>query len=52
MGESLLAEGDSHTVTNVEGTPFKGVAFPAPERAVSALAAMYSYKRWLDLEGI
>jgi acyl-CoA synthetase (NDP forming) len=52
LGVSLLAEGDSHTVTNVEGMPFKGVAFPAPERAVSALAAMYSYKRWLDLEGI
>jgi acyl-CoA synthetase (NDP forming) len=52
LGVSLLAEGSSRIVTNVEGTPFKGIAFPAPERAVKALAAMYTYKRWLDLEGI
>jgi len=52
LGVGLLADGDSHTVTNVEGTPFKGVVFPAPERAVTALAAMYSYKRWLEMEGI
>jgi acyl-CoA synthetase (NDP forming) len=51
LGVSLLADGDGSTVTNVDGTPYKGIAFPAPERAVAALAAMYSYKRWLDMEG-
>jgi acyl-CoA synthetase (NDP forming) len=52
LGVSLLAEGDNRIVTNVEGALYKGIAFPAPERAVSALAAMYSYRRWLDMEGI
>jgi acyl-CoA synthetase (NDP forming) len=52
LGVSLLADQCSRTVTNIEGTQHKGVAFPTPERAVKALAALYSYRRWLDMEGI
>ncbi|MCX5854156.1 MAG: CoA-binding protein, partial [Deltaproteobacteria bacterium] len=52
LGVRLLADESSRIVTSVEGTPHKGVAFPTPERAVKALAAMYSYRRWLDMEGI
>jgi acyl-CoA synthetase (NDP forming) len=51
LGVRLLADESSRTVTSVEGHPHKGVAFPTPERAVKALAAMYSYRRWLDMEG-
>lgn len=51
LGVSLIVDECSKTVTNVEGTFHKGVAFPTPERAVKALASMYSYRRWLDTEG-
>ena len=52
LGVCLLTDEDNRTVTNVEGAPYKGVSFLTPERAVRALAAMYSYRRWLELEGI
>jgi acyl-CoA synthetase (NDP forming) len=52
LGVSLLDDECSRTVINVEGTPYKGLAFPAPERTVKALAAMYSYTLWRALEGI
>jgi acyl-CoA synthetase (NDP forming) len=50
LGVGFSGEGKSHMITDVEGTMHKGVVFPTPERAVKALASMYSYKRWLNSE--
>jgi acyl-CoA synthetase (NDP forming) len=52
LGVCLLSDESTRTITDIEGSLYKGVAFLTPERAVRALAGMYSYKRWLDLEGI
>jgi acyl-CoA synthetase (NDP forming) len=52
LGVCLLTNEHNRTVTDVEGALHKGVSFLTPERAVKALAAMYSYKRWLDNERI
>jgi acyl-CoA synthetase (NDP forming) len=52
LGVSLLSDTESRTVTDIDGSRYKGVSFLTPERAVKALAGMYSYKQWLDLEGI
>jgi acyl-CoA synthetase (NDP forming) len=52
LGVSLLSDAESRTVTDIDGSRYKGVSFLTPERAVKALAGMYSYKQWLDLEGI
>jgi len=52
LGVSLLSDQESRTITDIEGSCYKGVSFLTPERAVKALAGMYSYKQWLDLEGI
>ena len=52
LGVCLLSDENTRTITEIEGSPYKGVSFLTPERAVKALAGMYSYKRWLDLEGI
>jgi len=52
LGVCLLSDENTRTIAEIEGSPYKGVAFLTPERAVKALAGMYSYKRWLALEGI
>ena len=52
LGVCLLSDESTRTITDIEGSLYKGAAFLTPERAVRALAGMYSYKRWLDLEGI
>ena len=52
LGVSLLSDKQSRTITDIEGSCYKGVSFLTPERAVKALAGMYSYKRWLNFEGI
>ncbi len=52
LGVYLLSDANSKTIIEIEGSPYKGVSFLTPERAVKALAGMYSYKRWLDTEGI
>ena len=52
LGVCLLSDENTRTITEIEGSMYKGVSFLTPERAVKALAGMYSYKRWLNLEGI
>ncbi|HVO68348.1 MAG TPA: acetate--CoA ligase family protein [Syntrophales bacterium] len=52
LGVCLLSDENTRAIAEIEGSPYKGVSFLTPERAVKALAGMYSYKRWLDLEGI
>jgi acyl-CoA synthetase (NDP forming) len=52
LGVCLLSDESTRTIAEIEGSPYKGVSFLTPERAVKALAGMYSYKRWLTLEGI
>ena len=52
LGVSLLSDKESRTITDIEGSCYKGVSFLTPERTVKALAGMYSYKQWLNLEGV
>jgi len=52
LGVGLLSDGHSRTVTEVDGSRYKGISFLTPERAVKALAGMCSYKQWLRLEGV
>jgi acyl-CoA synthetase (NDP forming) len=52
LGVCLLSDENAHAIKEIEGSQYKGVSFLTPERAVKALAGMYSYKSWLDLEGI
>ena len=52
IGVCLLSDDNSRTIKEIEGSQYKGVSFLTPERAVRALAGMYTYKCWLDLEGI
>jgi len=52
LGVRLLSDESTRNIAEIEGSPYKGVSFLTPERAVKALAGMYSYKRWLNLEGI
>jgi len=48
LGVSLLEDEKHHTVYNVENCKFKSVFYPNPERAVTALAKMYEYFRFLN----
>jgi acyl-CoA synthetase (NDP forming) len=48
LGVNLLPDENARTVTDVEGSPYKGVSFLTPERAVKALAGMYTYRQWRD----
>jgi acyl-CoA synthetase (NDP forming) len=48
LGVNLLPDENARTVTDVEGSPYKGVSFLTPERAVKALARMYTYRQWRD----
>jgi acyl-CoA synthetase (NDP forming) len=52
LGVALLDDQGKQAVTDIDGSKFKGVSFPTPERAVNALAAMVSYGKWLKQEGI
>ncbi len=52
LGVCLLSDENARTIKEIKGSQYKGVSFLTPERAVKALAGMYSYKSWLDLEGI
>ncbi|MGZ3578219.1 MAG: acetate--CoA ligase family protein [Syntrophales bacterium] len=52
LGVCLLSDENARTIKEIAGTQYKGVSFLTPERAVKALAGMFSYKCWLDLEGI
>jgi acyl-CoA synthetase (NDP forming) len=52
LGVYLLTDEKSRTITDVEGSPFKGVVYLTPEQAVKALAKMHAYWQWLEREGI
>jgi acyl-CoA synthetase (NDP forming) len=46
----FLDDEKSKTVREVEGSPYKGIAFLTPERAVKTLARMVDYEEWLRRE--
>jgi acyl-CoA synthetase (NDP forming) len=48
VGVYLLSDERTHTVTEIGGSKYKGVNFTTPERAVKALAKMYTYAQWLQ----
>ncbi|MEW6334875.1 MAG: CoA-binding protein, partial [Thermodesulfobacteriota bacterium] len=48
LGVNLLPDENARTVTDVNGSPYKGVSFLTPERAVKALARMHAYRQWRD----
>lgn len=48
LGVNLLPEETSRTILDVEGSPYKGVSFLTPERAVKALARMNVYRSWRE----
>ncbi len=50
LGVALLNAEDSRSIVEVEGSPYKGVAFQTPERAVRVLAKMCAYSHWLSHE--
>jgi acyl-CoA synthetase (NDP forming) len=55
-GKPILGVGMSFgaprpTLSDVEGSPYKGVFFDSPERAVKALARMCDYRRFLERTG-
>ena len=52
LGVSLMSGEDDKTVIDLDGSEYKGVYFPTPERAVKVLGAMSRYRRWLEGEGI
>ena len=45
-----LDETKNGTVTEIPGSPYKGIAFLTPERAVKTLARMADYYTWLKKE--
>lgn len=47
FGVSLLPDEKNQTLYRVEGSPFKGVFYPTPERAVKAFSKMVDYRRFL-----
>lgn len=50
LGASLLNENDARTIYEVKDSPYNGVTFLTPEKAVKALARMCDYDRWLQQE--
>jgi len=48
FGVSLLPDENNQTLYRVEGSPFKGVFYPTPERAVKAFSKMVGYHRFLN----
>jgi len=52
LGVNLLPDENARTVTEIEGSLYKGVSFLSPERAVKALARMHTYRQWRDREYI
>jgi acyl-CoA synthetase (NDP forming) len=47
FGVSLLPDENNQTLYRVAGSPYKGVFYPTPERAVKAFAKMVEYHRFL-----
>lgn len=52
IGVSLMGDEQTRTVVEIEGSPYKSVAFLTPERSVKVLAKMVGYQRWLQGEGV
>jgi len=48
FGVSLLPDENNQTLYRVAGSPFKGVFYPTPERAVKAFSKMVDYRRFLE----
>ncbi len=48
----FLDDVHSKTITEIPGSPYSGIAFLTPERAVKVLSRMVSYNGWLKREGI
>ena len=48
FGVSLLPDEKNQTLYRVQGSPFKGVFYPTPERAVKAYAKMVEYNQFLN----
>ena len=51
VGVNMLSDETTRTITDIEESPYKGVSFLTPERAVKALAKMYTYGCWRNGEG-
>lgn len=52
VGVSMVSDETTRTITDIEESPYKGVSFLTPERAVKALAKMYTYGCWRNGEGV
>ncbi len=48
FGVSLLPDENNQTLYRVDGSEFKGVFYPTPERAVKSIAKMVDYYRFLN----
>lgn len=48
FGVSILPDEKNQTLYRVDDSPFKGVFYPTPERAVQAYAKMVEYQHFLD----
>ncbi len=48
FGVSLLPDENNQTLYRVDGSSYKGVFYPTPERAVKAYSKMVEYHRFLD----
>ena len=47
----FLDDVHSKTITEIPGSPYSGIAFLTPERAVKVLSRMVGYQSWLKREG-
>ncbi len=50
VGVNMVSDETTRMITDIEGSPYKGVSFLTPERAVKALAKMYTYGCWRNGE--
>ncbi|MHB8771600.1 MAG: acetate--CoA ligase family protein [Syntrophales bacterium] len=50
LGVNLIPDEQARTVVDIAGSPYKGVSFLTPERAVKALAGMCGYRQWRERE--
>ncbi len=48
IGVSLVSDKDDNTVYRVDGSEYKGVFFPTPERAVKSLSKMTEYSNYIE----
>jgi acyl-CoA synthetase (NDP forming) len=48
IGVSLLTDRLDRTIYMVNASPYKGVFYTTPERAVKTLAKMYQYQKYAE----